>query len=207
MKEIGHLLVAEGGVGCGKTTQVRRLRESGVLGCGWEIYREPGSTPFGEMVRQAVQENHDFVVHPYAALFAYGAARANLIRGMVIPRLETGTNVCLDRYWFSTYAYQGAEGISKILIWGLNLIATKGLIPDLVLHYDLLPEAGLNRKSGGEGIDRYDVRELEFHREVRRNYMKLRGFFPGRWETIDASRSIEEVFDSSVVMLKKHHLV
>ena len=52
MIERGKLFVVEGGVGCGKTTQWELLAEE--LDDGWNFYREPGSTVFGEMMRNAV---------------------------------------------------------------------------------------------------------------------------------------------------------
>jgi len=170
-------------------------------------HREPGGTTFGEKVRDAVQGRHGYEVHPYASLFGYSAARANLVRGIVIPRLQEGFNVGLDRYWYSTYAYQGAEGVSKPIIWLISLIATKALKPDLVLHYDLLPEIGMTRKGKCPDADRYDIRELEFHRKVRRNYLQLKRMYSGIWRVVDASQSIEDVYRDSLTILKQNGLV
>lgn len=204
MKERGKLLILEGGVGSGKTTQQSLLQEQL---SDWQFYREPGGTTFGEKVRDAVQGRYGYEVHPYAALFGYSAARANLVRGIVIPRLQEGFNVSLDRYWYSTYAYQGAEGVSKPIIWIISLIATKALKPDLVLHYDLLPEIGMARKKLCGDADRYDVERLEFHKKVRRNYLELRKMNPRIWKIIDASQSTEDVFRDSLTVLKQNGLI
>lgn len=204
MKERGKLVVLEGGPGCGKSTQVASLRETL---SGWNFYREPGSTPFGEKVRDAVQGLNGYEVDKYAALFAYSSARANLVRGVVIPKLAQGENVLLDRYWYSTYAYQGAEGVSKILIWAVSLVATRGLSPDAVLYYDLLPELGAARKKTSPDADRYDIMEGEFHRKVRRNYLQLQRLYPKRWRTIDASGPIEKVLSDSLEALREFSLL
>ncbi len=208
----GKFFVMEGGPGSGKSTQLSLLAKE--LGKKWVYYREPGSTVFGEFMRTAVQsrlggEGDPYPVHSYAALFAYSAARANLIRLKVIPALQEGRNVGLDRYWYSTYAYQGAEGVSKVLIYAVSLIATRGLQPNLVLHYDLLPQIGIERKNKDydSDKDRYDVRKLEFHEVVRANYHQLKFLYPGIWEVIDASKSIDEVKADSLRMLKKHGLL
>jgi len=73
MKKKGKLLIIEGGVGCGKTTQIKLLKK--VLK-GWGFYREPGGTEYGEKVRDVVQGIHNYFVDEYAALFGYSAARS-----------------------------------------------------------------------------------------------------------------------------------
>lgn len=153
----GKLLILEGGVGCGKSTQFGLLRKNFPK---WEYSREPGSTPFGEDIRDAVQGIRGYGVDSYAAFFAYTAARANLIRTLVNPKLKEGKNVVLDRYWYSTYAYQGAEGVSKKYIIEVSRIATDNLQPDLVIHYDLAPKIGLKRKRGRDDTDRYDLKDV-----------------------------------------------
>ena len=204
MKERGSFIVLEGGVGCGKSTQEKLLRQEL---SGWEFYREPGGTPFGEKIRDAVQGLHGYEVDKIASLFAYSASRANLVRGVIIPKLEQGTNVLLDRYWYSTFAYQGTEGVSKLLIWGVSLIATRGLKPDVVLYYELLPEIGTRRKLGREDADRYDIKDIEFHCKVRQNYLLLKKLNSGIWRTIDASQPIEKVFQDSVGILRQMGVV
>ncbi|MFC1626032.1 dTMP kinase, partial [Patescibacteria group bacterium] len=95
----GKFIVIEGGVGSGKTTKIDLLKK--YLGKGWEFYREPGGTEYGEKVRDAVQGLYSYPVDGHAALFGYSAARANLIRGVIIPKLRKGINIVLDRYWYS----------------------------------------------------------------------------------------------------------
>jgi dTMP kinase len=200
-KERGKLIVVEGGVGAGKDTISQKLLSKQLK--GWNYYHEPGSTPFAELVRSAVQGRHGYDVHPYAALLGYNAARADLVRGRIIPDMKEGKNVLLNRYWPSTYAYQGAEGISKPLIMVMSYVATNGLKPDLILHYDLLPEIGIKRKKLGyqSDIDRYDAKELEFHREVRKNYNQIARLFPRTWVKIDASGTKDEIYENTVDVL------
>jgi dTMP kinase len=208
MAERGKFLVVEGGVGCGKTTQLAKI--SKVLGDNWKYYLEPGSTAFGTMIRGAVQGRHGFAVDKYAATFAYCAARANLVRGVIIPKLEEGIGIGLDRYRYSTEAYQTAEGVPFVIVWCLNQIATKGLKPNLVLHYDLLPETGIERKRKGSAeadIDRYDEMDPKFHAKVRSNYLWIRRFHPGIWRTIDGRGSVDEVYERSVEVLNEFGLI
>lgn len=204
MKERGKFVVVEGGLASGKSTVIRGLREDLV---GWNYYREPGGTHFGEKVRDAVQGLHDYHVDKYASLFAYTSSRANLVRGVIIPELEQGKNIFLDRYWYSSFAYQGAEGISKLLIGAINIVATKGLKPNLVLHYDLKPEIGIKRKEDKTDLDRYDLKNIEFQNIVRKNYFMLKRIYPIIWKSIDASNSREEVLRDSKMALKEHGLI
>lgn len=207
-QERGKFVVLEGGVGCGKSTQFFLLEDL-TSGKNWRRTREPGGTIFGEKIRYLVQDEKDrkTSIHPYAALFAYSSSRANLIRGFLIPEINSGTNVLQDRYWFSTFAYQGAEGVSKPVIWLVSAIATRMLKPDLVIHYDVLPEIGMQRKMDAIDSDRYDEMQLEFHRKVRRNYHQIRKFYPGIWRTIDASQSREKVFEDTKKVLSEFSII
>lgn len=200
----GKFVVIEGGSGSGKSTQIRLLKKK--LKEGWRFYREPGSTKFGEKIRDAVQGVYRYKVDEYAALFAYNAARANLIRTIIIPNLEKGINIMLDRYWYSTYAYQGTKA-KKSEIEKVSKIATSNLTPDLVIFYDIDPKLGIIRKSKNKDADRYDYKDLEFHKKVRENYKKLSKKLKKNWITIDGSGAIKQVEKDTFDALKKHKIV
>lgn len=200
-------VVAEGGSGVGKTTAVEGIKKQLV---DWKFFREPGGTVFGEAIREAVQSHREWEIDPLASLFGYTAARANLVNTEILPILEDskeGMGVFLDRYWFSTFAYQGSEKVDREIIVAVSKIATKGLLPDLVLHYDLLPEFAMQRKSGCADADRYDLKELEFHRRVRDAYLELSVKFPDFWRVIDASQSKEKVLSDSLATLKEFGMI
>lgn len=203
MKKKGKFIVVEGGVGCGKTTQVELLKKNLK---GWEFYYEPGSTEYGEKVRDAVQGLHNYKVEEYAAMLGYLSARANLVRGVIIPKLNKGKNIILDRYWYSTYAYQSSNGVSEKTIELISKIATNNLEPDIVIFYDLDPRIGMERKSGHKDSDRYDIKSIEFHKRVRRSYHELGRKIGKRWKIIDASKSIEEIHQKTLDLLKRYKI-
>lgn len=207
-EKLKPFVVAEGGSGVGKTTAVEGIKKELE---GWKFFREPGGTVLGEAMRSAVQEHKDWEIDPLAALFGYSASRANLINTEVIPIIEgikPGKGVFLDRYWFSTVAYQGAgEGIDREFILAVSKVATKGLMPDLVLHFDLLPELAIRRKTDCTDADRYDMKEFEFHRRVRDAYLELSVKYPEFWRVIDASQSKEKVLADSFAMLKEFGMI
>lgn len=200
----GMFIVIEGGVGSGKSTLFNKLKRRFK---SWKFYREPGSTPFGERIRKAVQGCYNYPVDKYAAFFAYSSARANLVRGKIQIDLKNGDNVVLDRYWFSTYAYQGTEGVDKKDIISVSKNATNGLMPDLIIHLDQDPKIGILRKLGRRDADRYDLKELKFHREIRKNYLELAKLFKNKWKIIDATQSKENVFKDALEILNKFHIV
>lgn len=207
-EKLKPFVVAEGGSGVGKTTAIDGIKKE--LG-GWVFFREPGGTIFGESVRDAVQSHAEWEIDPLASLFGYSAARANLVNTEIIPILsgfKPGKGVFLDRYWFSTYAYQGSgEKVDREIILAVSKIATKGLMPDLVLHFDLLPELAMQRKSNCSDADRYDLKELEFHRRVRDAYLELSVKYPDFWRVIDASQSKEKVLADSLEALKHYGMI
>lgn len=206
-EKLKPFVVAEGGSGAGKTTAVEGIKKELI---DWKFFPEPGGTEYGEAVRDAVQQHPEWEIHPLAALFGYTAARANLINVEVIPILEglkPGKGVFLDRYWFSTIAYQGSERVDREIIVAVSKIATKGLMPNLVLHFDLLPELAMQRKSGCTDADRYDMKELDFHRRVRDAYLELGVRYPDFWRTVDSSQSKEKVLADSLAVLKEFGLI
>ncbi|WKZ25646.1 MAG: dTMP kinase [bacterium] len=201
----GKFVVFEGGMGCGKTTQINLLKK--ILKKNWDFYREPGGTPYGEKVRDAVQGLNGYSVEEYAAMFGYTAARANLIRGLIIPQLEKGKNIILDRYWYSTYAYQSIENVAKKDILEISKISTKDLRPDIIVHFDLDPKDATQRKSGKDDADRYDLKEIGFHKKVRRNYKELAKIVGTKWHTIDASGTIEDIHNDTIKLLRKNKII
>lgn len=205
MRKRGKFIVIEGGLGCGKTTQINLLKK--VLKKNWEFYREPGGTPYGEKVRDAVQGLNGYEVEEYASMFGYSASRANLIRGVIIPKLNKGKNILLDRYWYSTYAYQSIGNVSKKDIDTISRIATKDLTPDLIIHYDLDPKIAMARKSGKEDTDRYDLKKIDFHKKVRKNYKELSKKVGKKWNTIDASQTIDDVHAETIKLLKEKKIL
>jgi len=200
----GKFIVIEGGVGCGKSTQAKMLVEK----FGFTLFREPGGTEFGELVREVLQERHDLKINRLASLLGYMTCRANLINEEILPRLKNGENILLDRYWFSSEAYQGAEGVSRKEIRNIAKFATNGLMPNLVLFYDLDPVIGQERKNlKKQRQDRYDLKNPEFHNKIRKIYHNIGKRLNKIWVNIDANDSIENIFDKSVDILKKRMLV
>jgi dTMP kinase len=189
----------EGIEGSGKTTQVRRLSAhlaaKGVLHL---VTREPGGTPLSDEIRALVLVPREETVFPEAELLLYEAARAQHVRGLILPALLSGRAVLCDRFCDATTAYQAhARGLDAEQVERLNRFAAGGLVPGLTLLFDLPPEDGFARVKGRGGPkDRLERESLDFHRAVREGYLRLAGRDPGRVVRIDAAAPEEEVFQS-----------
>ena len=184
-------IVFEGGEGSGKSTAsaglVERLRAEGRI----VIHtREPGGTKAGELVRGLLHEP----LTPWAELFAFLVARAQLVHEVIGPALSRGETVVCDRFAGSTFAYQvHARGLDEAAVRAANAAATGGLEPDLVILLDIDPEAGLRRKHGETEAIRTGLEGLAFHRKVREGYLAQARKDPARWVVIDASLPVEVV--------------
>lgn len=184
-------IVFEGGEGSGKSTAsaaiAERLRADGV-----DVIhtREPGGTRAGELLRGLLHEN----LTPWAELFAFLAARAQIVEEVIRPALERGATVVCDRFSPSTFAYQvHARGLEESVARQANAAATGGLEPDLVVYLDIDPEVGLRRKHGETEAIRTGLEGLEFHRRVRAGYLAQATADPARWLVVDGSGSREDV--------------
>lgn len=186
----GVFVVLEGGEGAGKSTQIaalaRMLQREGreVVTC-----REPGGTPVGERLREALfaTREDETPPTPEAELLIFNAARAQLVEEVIRPALDRGAVVLCDRFTGSTVAYQHfGRGLPRDLVHSANAIATGGLQPDLVVLLQLEPEQGFERT--GRGRDYLERAGLEFHRDVARGFLEQAAADPERWLVLDASR-------------------
>ena len=105
----GLFITFEGIEGSGKTTQIIMLVE--VLkakGIPYVTTREPGGTKISEAIRDLLLNPEFMEMKPETELLLYCASRAQHTAELILPALEEGKIVISDRYFDSTYAYQGA---------------------------------------------------------------------------------------------------
>lgn len=187
----------EGTDGSGKSTQLRMLASELRLR-GHEVVstREPGGTPLGAHIRQLVLEAEEHV-DPLAELLLYAADRAQHVRTLIRPAVESGHIVLSDRYADATAAYQGAgRGFPDEIISELIALATGGLMPDMTVVFDLTVDESLrrsaHRKGSGGKLDKLDAEDAAFHTRVRDAYHRIAAAEPERVHIIDAGGSVEE---------------
>jgi dTMP kinase len=158
--------------------------------------REPGGTPLGNLIRHLLLDAEE-EVDPLAELLLYAADRAQHVRRLVRPALESGHFVLSDRYADATVAYQGAgRGFPEELVAEVVALATGGLMPDLTLIFDLTVEESVRRaeqrSQKGDKRDRLDAEDAAFHTRVRDAYLRIAAGDPTRVHVIDAGGSVQE---------------
>lgn len=193
----GIFITFEGVDGSGKSTQLRllatflRLQGLDVL-----TTREPGGTPVGLRLRAALLDAQE-EVDPLTELLVFAADRAQHVRRVLRPALESERIVLSDRYADATVAYQGhGRGFSAELIFEIVKLATEGLTPDLTLLFDLPVAESIARTSrranGKHRGDRLDAEDPEFHSRVRDAYLRMAAEDPERFRIINTSGSVED---------------
>ncbi len=191
----GLFITFEGVEGCGKTTQIERLRQHlEAQGHTVLMTREPGGTPIAEAIRELLLDPAHDALSPAAELLLYEAARAQHVDERIRPALESGTTVLCDRFADSTTAYQGAgRGLPREELEHLHRIATGDVWPDLTLVIDRPVEAGLARARARGRADRMEQQDVAFHERVRQGFLELAARNPERVRIIDGTQSIDEI--------------
>ena len=207
----GKFIVFDGTEGCGKSTQAALLRDrlaaEGFPKDDVLLVRDPGATRIGEMVRQILLDPQNNEMGMRCEMLLYMAARAQMMHQTILPALADGKLILSDRFVSSTLAYQlGGDGLTADDIRAVAGIAIKDRWPDLTVILDMPAVASMRRVKPkalsvtlfGEvpeivDKDRIERRPMEYHEQVRRNYLSQVNADPTRYRIIDGAR------DKSVV--------
>lgn len=185
----------EGIEGVGKSTQINLIEEwIKSKGLSVKLLREPGSTEFGEIIRELLLSKKSNI-NEYTELLLMFSARSEMIKTHLLNSQEDF--ILCDRYFHASIAYQGyGRNISLDLIDNL-IFGTNCPIPNLTIIYDLDVKKGFQRKSkDDDNIDRIESSGIDFFERVRKGYQQLAN---NREEVklIDASQSIELVHEQT----------
>ena len=205
MSPRGRFITFEGPEGSGKSTQLRRLGER-LRNAGLDVLetQEPGGTPIGIQIRHVLLDARNRELCATAELLLMFASRAQNVDQLILPALSGGRTVLSDRFTDSTLVYQGVgRGLGPDVVYDLDRIACRGLVPDLTLLIDIDAETGLARAHGRnarlEGSEtqiaetRIEDQDVAFHRRVRDAYRQLAADESQRVKLIDGSQSSEVV--------------
>ncbi|MBE0460095.1 MAG: dTMP kinase [Candidatus Aminicenantes bacterium] len=182
----GVLIVFEGIDGSGKSTQANNLFHALSERSFKAVYfSEPTQGKWGRIIKEKAAFPES--LSPEEELKLFQRDREENVEKNLKPALRKKQMVILDRYYFSTIAYQGAKGIDTERIRKLNeKIAVE---PDLVFILDLDAKKGLNR------IENRKKKDLLFEREdylvrVRQLFLQING---DNIFHVNADRSEEEI--------------
>jgi len=182
----GILIVLEGIDGAGKSTQaeilMNRLHER-----GYDVvyFREPSEGKWGQEIKKKAADPDS--LSPEEELDLFLKDRKENVEKNLRPALEKKKIVILDRYYFSTIAYQGAKGIDQKRIRRVNEEFV--VEPDLVFFLDVDPREGLDRIKNRKKKDRLFER-AEYLVKVREIFRSFRG---ERFIHIDSSKPKKEI--------------
>ncbi len=186
----GILVVFDGIDGAGKTTQVRRL-EAALTAAGERVIvsKEPTDGVWGAKLRASATSGR----LPFEEeLTAFIEDRQEHLAMKVIPALQAGAVVILDRYFYSTIAYQGlrAGAISPIEA----RIRQNVVEPDVAYLLEVPPTLATARIEARDGAANHFER-IEDLVQIDRLFHEIAGH-DDRIVKVDGSVSEQAVFDA-----------
>jgi dTMP kinase len=208
----GVLIAIEGGDGAGKSTQAARLASA----VGASLTREPGGTPVGERIRELLLDPAAGDLSDRTELLLMLAARAQHLAERILPILELGQHVVVDRFSGSTIAYQGyGRGLPLDEVRSACAIATAGRIANLSILIDVPWSIARARRGGSpsqaqaagavslgdelqaagefQAVDRIELTGGGFHERVREGFLAEAAADPLHWCVIDGTLDVEDV--------------
>ena len=181
------LINLEGIDGCGKSTQSQFLMDKFESDNEKTILlKEPTNGKYGQKLWEMLSGKIEATTEEILELFVLD--RKQHVNEKIKPALDEGRIVLMDRYYYSTMAYQVAAGIDVNRIRRDNHFAPE---PDIVLIFDLPADLAMKRVRSHSIADVFE--KEEYLERVRKAYLNLEDDSLVR--IIDATRSPEEIFD------------
>ena len=186
----------EGGDGSGKSTQVNLLKDY-LDNLNFETIktREPGGTPSAEILRDLLTTGEVEKWTPMSEALLMWASRYEHLIQVIEPALNSGKNVICDRFYDSTYAYQGVAhnlGIDKME--KLKKIIIGDIEPDVTFVLDIDPKVGLKRSLDRSNQEnRFESYNVDFHNKIRSAFLEIAKKNKNRCVVVDASLNEQEI--------------
>ncbi len=203
----GVFITFEGGEGSGKTTIASLVKEQ-LEKEGYQVVltREPGGVDIAEEIRNVILDVKNTNMDKKTEALLYAASRRQHLVEKVIPALNQGAIVICDRFIDSSLVYQGlARGIDIDEVYEMNLFATENILPERTIFFDIQPELGMQRIAMNKDreVNRLDMENMDFHYKVYQGYLQICDKYPKRIVKVDASQSIENVFDQVIGKIRE----
>ena len=202
-----RFITLEGGEGAGKSTQLNRLADAfAAAGIPAVTTREPGGSPGGEAIRNLLVTGSVDRWHDGTESLLFMAARYDHVETVIKPALARGQWVLCDRFYDSTYVYQGVvKGVGPVWLDELYRHLFGNFAPDATLLLDLPPEVGLARAvaRGNEAESRFERMGPAFHARLRDAFLARAQAEPQRILTVDAAQPSAAVQEAIVRTLNR----
>ena len=168
-------LTFEGIEGSGKSTQIKILKTAlEKIHFDVEITREPGWGAVGELIRKIILDIPDLDLDPFSEISLFCADRAQHVRELIKPMLNSGKIVLCDRYCDSTIAYQGyGRNLDIELVKKMAAASTLGLMPNVTILLDISVNTALSRIVERPGRNKIDDESFDFHSRVKKAYLSI----------------------------------
>ncbi len=184
----------EGIEGSGKSTLSRKLQEFFLKNkIDVVLTREPGGCEISEQIRKILLDEKFNNIQAMTEILLNFSARLEHVEQLIKPALKQGKMVICDRFFDSTYAYQGsAQGVDFSIIHAIQKITLNDFQPDLTFLIDIDVNQAFARINSRADNNRYEKLGLEFHQKVRSGFLKLADK-NSRIKIIDGSQTIEQI--------------
>ena len=197
-KPRGLFISLEGSDGCGKSTQIALLKEY-LEKRGFEavLTREPGGCPISERIREVILSLDSKGMSAECEALLYAASRIEHVREVIEPALNCGKIVICDRFLDSSIAYQAyGRELGEDFIRQINAPTIRRVLPDRTLLLTVDRSESRRRMAEGRApLDRLELEKEDFFARVAAGYDRLARAEGDRVTVIDASRTIDEVFE------------
>jgi dTMP kinase len=184
--DTGLFIVIEGIDGTGKSTQAKML-EHALKQAGKTVIldREPSDGPYGKILRDSATTGR---LSPQQELDLFHKDRKHHLDEIILPALQRGETVILDRYYFSTMAYQGQRGFDPQEIRETNLRFAPN--PDILFILDLAVDQARERIGvRGDATNEFEQRDaLQYCRDI---FLSVSNEEFAR--VIDSSQTLDEI--------------
>lgn len=194
--EKNQFIVIEGLDGCGKSTQIQRLAAAlRARGEKVHITAEPTNFETGAYLRRILAESQEKDMYLQAALFL-----ADRLEHITHPEfgvsryLKEGYTVICDRYYYSSFAYQGtASDIDWVM--KINLDCPQILTPDLCIFLDVNPDTCKQRIDAVREKPELYEKSTSLMRNIRNNFLSVLKALQKSQNIviIDANKSLDDV--------------
>lgn len=185
----------EGIEGSGKSTQAKKLHEFFLAkNFASVLTREPGGTLASERIREILIDEKIEKLEAKTELLLNFAARLEHVEKLIKSSLEQEKIVISDRFFDSTYAYQGsAFGLEEKLIDDVKKMTIGDFAPDITFLIDVPVEVAFARIANRADNNRYEKLGLDFHQKVREGFLHLAKKNP-RIRLINGAQNPQEIF-------------
>lgn len=198
----------EGPDGSGKSTIIQKVYDY-LIENNYDVIktREPGGSPIAEKIRNLILDTENTKMGYRTEALLYAASRAQHVEETILPALNENKIVLCDRFLISSLAYQGVgRGLGIENVRNINEFAINGVFPDFILFFDVDPITTLKRKSSLDTADRLEKEGNNFHERVYNGYKEILNS-EKNIEIIDATQSVEDVFNQCIEVLKRRNVL